>query len=121
MARMRSLLFTLWLKANKEVEATKQLIEELAVAQFDVIESGGGRIVRSSVAGKSFDFELPANWSMTDLSESLREAYKKICTGGASGGEMTEDELQDWVLDSADEVTDTLQAVVSLGGAGGRV
>ena len=107
---MRSLIFTLWLKADKDVDETLKLIEGLAVAQFDVIESGGARIVRSSVAGKSFDFELPANWSAADLSESLRESYKCIKTGGASGGKMTATELEDYVLDSSNRVSDTFIA-----------
>lgn len=113
---MRSLIFTLWLKAGKDVDATIKLVEQLVVEQYDIVKVGGARIVRSSVAGKSFDFELPANWSSADLAEALREAYKLLLTGGASGGQITQSELSDYVLDVSNQVSDTAVAVFAING-----
>jgi len=102
---MRDLLFTIWLKADKDVSNTIKLVESLVVAQFDTVSKGGARIVQASVAGKNFQYELPQGWSASDFISSLRLVYKQLKTGGASGGAMTETELNAFVLDTSNEVT----------------
>jgi hypothetical protein len=110
---MRSLLFTLWIKSDKSVSATLALLEQLTIAQLETVQQGGARMINASLAGKSFSYELPPNWGAFDFSEMIRLAYKTIKIGGASGGEMTEAELETYVLDGNDEVTDTLTARIS--------
>jgi hypothetical protein len=110
---MRSLLFTLWIQSDKSVSATLALLEQLTIAQLETVQQGGARMINASLAGKSFSYELPPNWGAFDFSEMIRLAYKTIKIGGASGGEMTEAELETYVLDGNDEVTDTFIARVS--------
>jgi hypothetical protein len=110
---MRSLLFTLWIQSDKSVSATLALLEQLTIAQLETVQQGGARMINASLAGKSFSYELPPNWGAFDFSEMIRLAYKTIKIGGASGGEMTEAELETYVLDGNDEVTDTLTARIS--------
>jgi len=43
----------------------------------------------------------------------IRLAYKRISLGGATGGQMTDAELQTYVLDANDEVTDTMTARIA--------
>ena len=110
---MRSLLFTIWIQSDKSVSATLALLEQLTIAQLETVQQGGARMINASLAGKSFSYELPPNWGAFDFSEMIRLAYKTIKIGGASGGEMTEAELETYVLDGNDEVTDTLTARIS--------
>ena len=110
---MRSLLFTLWIQSDKSVSATLALLEQLTIAQLETVQQGGARMINASLAGKSFSYELPPNWGAFDFSEMIRLAYKTIKIGGASGGEMTEAELETYVLDGNNEVTDTLTARIS--------
>ena len=70
-------------------------------------------MINASLSGKSFSYELPPNWGAFDFSEMIRLAYKCISLGGASGGQMTDAELQTYVLDANDEVTDTITARIS--------
>lgn len=110
---MRSLLFTLWIQSDKSVSATLALLEQLTIAQLETVQQGGARMINASLAGKSFSYEMPPNWGAFDFSEMIRLSYKYIKTGGASGGEMTEAELEAYVLDTSDEITDTIIARVS--------
>jgi hypothetical protein len=110
---MRSLLFTLWIQSDKSVSATLALLEQLTIAQLETVQQGGARMINASLAGKSFSYEMPPNWGAFDFSEMIRLAYKYIKTGGATGGEMTEAELEAYVLDTNDEITDTIIARVS--------
>jgi len=107
---MRDLLFVIWLKAGKDISKTIELVESLVVAQFETVSEGGARMVQATVAGKTFQYELPDNWSVTDFMSTLRLCYKQLMTGGASGGQMTEDELQSFVLDSNNQVTNVAKA-----------
>lgn len=102
---MRDLLFTIWLKAEKDISKTIELVESLVVSQFETVTKGGARMVQASVAGKTFQYELPSGWSATDFIGSLRLVYKQLMTGGASNGQMTETELKNFVLDTSNEVT----------------
>jgi hypothetical protein len=110
---MRSLLFTLWIQADKSVSATLSLLEQLTAAQFETVQQGGARMINASLSGKSFSYELPPNWGAFQFENMLYEIYKKIKTGGASDGEMTEAELEAYILDADREVTDTVLARVN--------
>lgn len=110
---MRALLFTLWLNSSKSASATLTLLEQLAVAQFETVQQGGARMIRASLSGKSFDYELPPNWGAFDFQEQIRLAYKTVLTGGTSGAQMTDAQLQAYVLDSSEEVTDTMIARIN--------
>lgn len=110
---MRSLLFTLWIQSDKSVSATLALLEQLTIAQLETVQQGGARMINASLAGKSFSYEMPANWGAFDFSEMIRLAYKHIKTGGTGGAQMTEAQLEAYVLDTNDEVTDTIIARVS--------
>ncbi len=110
---MRALLFTIWIQSAKSASATITLLEALATAQFETVQQGGARMIRASLSGKSFDYELPPNWGVFEFQESIRFAYKTVATGGTSGAQMTDAQLQAYVLDTSDEVTDTLIARVN--------
>lgn len=110
---MRSLLFTLWIQADKSVSATLALLEQLTLAQRETVQQGGARMINASLSGKSFSYELPPNWSWDEFLNYLRLAYKTIKTGGASDGQMTDAELEDYVLDVNDEQTDTILARIN--------
>jgi len=110
---MRALLFTIWIQSDKSVTATLALLEQLTVAQLETVQQGGARMINASLSGKSFSYELPPNWGAFDFSEMIRLAYKRVSLGGASSGQMTDAELQTYVLDANDEVTDTMTARVS--------
>ena len=70
-------------------------------------------MINASLSGKQFSYELPPNWGAFDFTEMIRLAYKTIKVGGASNGEMTDAELEAYVIDSSNEVTDTMTVRVS--------
>lgn len=109
---MRALLFTIWITADKSVSATLLMLEKLTMAQESVMEQGGARMINASLAGKSFSYELPPNWSAFEFINVIKDAYAKVLTGGANGL-MTDDELQSFVLDTKKEVTDTMTARIN--------
>ena len=109
---MRGLLFTIWIQAGKTASSTIDALETLAAGQFESVQHGGARMVRASLSGKSFDYEMPANWGPHDFIDSIRECYKIVRTQGASG-QMTDQELEDYVLDTANQVSDTQFARVN--------
>lgn len=110
---MRALLFTIWIQSSKSVTGTLALLEALTLAQVETVNQGGARMVNASLSGKTFSYELPPNWGAFDFTEMIRLAYKKIKLGGASSGEMTDLELEAYVIDSSNEVTDTMTARMS--------
>jgi len=110
---MRSLLFTIWLQADKSVTTTLSLLEQLTLAQLETINQGGSRLINASLSGKSFSYQLPDNFAMFQFEEMIRLAYKRISIGGATGGQMTDAELQTYVLDANNEVTDTMTVRLS--------
>lgn len=107
---MRSLLFVIWIKASKDAATALSIIETLAVGEFDTQSRGGARIVSANVAGKQFQYELPADWSASDFIEQLRLLYRVVTTGGASGGQMTDSEMNDYVIDAGNQVTNISKA-----------
>ena len=110
---MRALLFNIWIVSDKSVTATLLMLEQLTVAQLETVQQGGARMINASLSGKSFSYELPPNWGAFDFSEMIRLAYKLISLGGANGGQMTDVELQSYVLDANNEVTDTMTARIA--------
>jgi hypothetical protein len=110
---MRALLFTIWVQSDKSVTATLALLEQLTVAQLETVQQGGARMINASLSGKSFSYELPPNWGAFDFTEMIRQAYKCVALGGVSGGQMTDAELQTYVLDGNNEVVDTMTARIS--------
>ena len=116
---MRALLFVIWIKSGKDAAAALALIETLALGEYDTQSRGGARIVSANVAGKQFSYELPPNWSNSDFIETLRGLYKILTTGGASGGQMTDAELNAYVVDADDQVTNVAKARFAQS-AGGR-
>ena len=109
---MRALIFIIWLQSSKSVSATLTALESLAVAQLETVQRGGARMIRASLSGKSFDYQLPDHWGAFEFQEQIRLAYKTIKLGGASGGEMTDAELEAYVIDTDGEVSDTFIARV---------
>lgn len=107
---MRSLLFVIWIKSSKDAATALSIIETLALGEFDTQSRGGARIVSANVAGKQFQYELPADWSAQDFIEQLRLLYKVVTTGGASGGQMTDSEIGTYVIDADNQVTNVTKA-----------
>lgn len=107
---MRDLLFTIWLKAGKDASKTLELVESLVVSQFEIVSKAGARMIQGSVAGKTFIYQLPDGWSATDFISQLRLVYRQLNIGGASGGVMTEAEINTYVLDTANQVTNMTRA-----------
>ena len=110
---MRALLFTLWIQSDKSVTSTLALLEQITKAQLETVQQGGARMINASLSGKSFSYELPPNWGAFQFEEMIWQAYRRISLGGASGGQMTDAELQTYVLDANDEVTDTIVARIA--------
>ena len=117
---MRALLFAIWIKAGKDAASTIALVESLVSGEFDTISKGGARIVSANVAGKQFTYELPPNWSSSDFIEMLRQLYKLLTTGGTSGEAMTDTQLEGYVVDEGNQVTNVTKARFAQY-AGGRI
>ena len=111
---MRSLIFTLWIQADKSASVTLSVLEKLVAKQFDTVERGGSIMVNASLSGKSFTYAIPPNWRNFEFEDYLYEAWKTLSGGGASGGPMTDAELSAYLLDADSELTDTLIAKVSI-------
>ena len=107
---MRSLLFVIWIKSSKDAATALSIIETLALGEFDTQSRGGARIVSANVAGKQFQYELPADWSASDFIEQLRLLYRIATTGGADGGQMTDTEMENYVIDAGNQVTNVIKA-----------
>ena len=110
---MRALLFTIWIQSDKSVSATLAMLEQLTIAQLETVQQGGARMINASLAGKSFSYELPPNWGAFDFTEMIRMAYKMVKTGGLNNSVMTEEMLEAYVLDTSNEITDTMLARIN--------
>ena len=115
---MRSFIFTVWVHVSKTAQATIAGLEELAGNQYETAKQGGRYVVSASVQGKSFTYELPAGTSSAEFAESCREAWRMIKIGGASNGQMTDAELETYLLDAGGEVTNTTVASFNNGNYG---
>ena len=103
---MRAFLFTVWIKAGKTVAETIALLESLAAKQFTVAEQGGRYVVSASVQGKSFTYELPEGTSIYEFSQWCYDYWKCI-------RDMTDQELEDFLVDADGEETNVTQATFS--------
>ena len=110
---MRALLFTLWVQADRSVSGTLELLNQLTLAQKETVEQGGARMINASLSGKSFSYELPPNWGAFEFSEMLRYATKMVEVGGPNQSMMTDEMLKAYVLDTSNQVTDTILARVN--------
>ena len=67
-------------------------------------------LILSRAAGRGLSQLLPPGWSASDFIEQLRLLYKVVTTGGASGGQMTDSEMNEYVVDAANQVTNVSKA-----------
>ena len=107
---MRDFIFSIWAKVGETTVETVAALKALAAKQYTTAEQGGRIVVSASVQGKSFTYELPEGQSGPDFLATVRESWRMIEIGGASGGQMTDAELLAYLLDTAGEVTNTTVA-----------
>ena len=103
---MRAFIFSVWVHVGKTSAATIAALETLAAKQYTTAEQGGRYVVSATVQGKSFTYELPDGMNGAAFLESVRDSWRMLNIGGASGGEMTDAELRAYLLDADGEVTD---------------
>jgi hypothetical protein len=103
---MRAFIFSVWVHVGKTTAGTISAIEQLAANQYTTAEQGGRYVVSATVQGKSFTYEMPEGQSGASFLEMVRESWRMLNIGGASGGEMTDAELRAYLLDEAGQVTD---------------
>lgn len=103
---MRAFIFSIWVHVGKTSNATIEALEQLAAKQYTTAEQGGRYVVSATVQGKSFTYELPDGMNGASFLETVRESWRMISIGGASGDEMTDAELKAYLLDADGQVTD---------------
>jgi len=103
---MRAFIFSIWVHVGKTTSGTITLLETLAAKQYTTAEQGGRYVVSATVQGKSFTYEMPEGQNGASFLEMVRESWRMLNIGGASGGEMTDAELRSYLLDEAGQVTD---------------
>lgn len=104
---MRGFIFSVWTNAGKTASATVTALETLAANQYTVAENGGRQMISASVQGKSFSYSVPDGMDASYFSQLAFEAWQAICTGGASGGTMTDAELLAYLKDTTAETSVT--------------
>ena len=102
---MRAFIFSVWVHVGKNSTATIKALETLAGKQFTTAEQGGRYVVSATVQNKSFTYELPGDQTGAGFLEMVRESWRMISIGGATGDEMTDAELKAYLLDTDGEVT----------------
>ena len=102
---MRDFIFSIWANVGETAIDTVAALKSLAAKQYTTAEQGGRVVVSASVQGKSFTYEVPEGQTSLDFLSTVRESWRIIETGGASGGQMTDAELLDFLLDTDGEVT----------------
>ena len=107
---MRDFIFSIWAKVGKTSADTVAALESLAAKQYTTAEQGGRIVVSASVQGKSFTYEIPPGQSGPDFLATVRESWRMIEIGGATGAQMTDAELRAYLLDADGEVTNTTVA-----------
>ena len=107
---MRAFLFVIWVKSSKSVATMITTLETLATSHYDIVEQNGRQVVSASVQGKQFTYNIPEGHSVADFQEELREAYSILLTGGASGGQMTDTEISNYVIDKDKEISNVARA-----------
>tara|TARA_R110002020_G_scaffold163977_1_gene350293 strand:+ start:104 stop:451 length:348 start_codon:yes stop_codon:yes gene_type:complete len=103
---MRAFLFTIWIKAGKSAVQTIELLEQLAAKQYSIAEQGGRYVVSATVQGKSFTYELPEDETPYDFIQLCYDAWRLVRG-------MTDQELEDFIVDADNEVTNVTQATFS--------
>tara|TARA_B100000749_G_scaffold280793_1_gene278820 strand:+ start:3714 stop:4058 length:345 start_codon:yes stop_codon:yes gene_type:complete len=103
---MRAFIFQVWVHAGKTYALTLAALETLASNQFDTAEQGGRVIVSSTVQGQSFTWEIPEGQTPADFSQIVYESWSFIQKGGTSGAAMTDAQLEAYLVDAGNEVTD---------------
>jgi peroxiredoxin len=107
---MRAFLFIIWVHSHKQVSHMITNLENLGKANYEIVSQNGRQVVSASVQGKQFTYNIPDGYSVADFQEQLREAYSLILTGGASGGQMTDAEISNYVIDKDKEITNVARA-----------
>ena len=102
---MRDFIFSIWCHVSKTATASIAALETLAANQYTTAEQGGRYVVSASVQGKSFTYELPVGQSGADFLNMVRESWRMLQIGGASGGIMTDAELLAYLIDTSGDVT----------------
>ena len=112
---MRAFVFSIWAFVGETSDATLDALKSLAAKQYTTAEQGGKVVVSATVQGKSFTYEIPAGQSASDFMQLAYNSWRMVSIGGASGGQMTDAELNAYLLDVAGEVTDRTVAVFNQG------
>lgn len=107
---MRAFIFSVWIAAEKSAAATVTALESLSAQHYTVAQQGGKQMLSATVQGKSFTYEIPPGIDSTHFAGLAYEAWKQIRKGGASAGVMTDEELESFLEDSANEVTSVTRA-----------
>jgi len=108
---MRAFIFSVWVHVKKTSDATLEALESLAAKQYTTAEAGGKVVVSATVQGKSFTYEIPPGQSASDFLQLAYNSWRMVKIGGASGGQMTDAELEAYLIDVSGEVTDRTVAV----------
>lgn len=107
---MRAFLFIIWIHSQKQVSHMITTLENLTKANYEIVSQNGRQIVSASVQGKQFTYDIPDGYSVSDFQQLLQESYSFIKTGGASGGQMTDTEMENYAIDKDREVTSVARA-----------
>ena len=85
-------------------------LEALATSHYEIVEQNGRQVISASVQGKQFTYTIPDGYSVSDFQEQLREGYSILKTNGASNGQMTDEEISNYVLDKDKEISNVARA-----------
>ena len=77
MATVRSLLWSVWVQSGKTKAGACALLESLASGHLDTIKAQGRTMVRTTVNGKSFDYQVPPGSTPEKIRESAYAAWRK--------------------------------------------
>lgn len=102
---MRSFIFSIWVHSGKTASATLLALETLASNQYSVAEQGGRQVIAASVQGKSFSYQLPVGQTSSDFLLMAHDSWRMLKIGGAAGGQMTDAELEQYLIDPDSENT----------------
>ncbi len=107
---MRAFIFSVWAHVGSTSADTLAALKDLAARQYTVAEQGGRHVVSASLQGKSFTYEMPAGQTGMDFTQMCYDAWRQLTIGGASGGWMTDDELDLFLSDKDGENTNVTVA-----------
>jgi hypothetical protein len=117
---MRAFIFSVWAHVGEKSENTLEALKSLAAKQYSVAEQGGRYVISASSQGKSFTWELPPGETPASFTETAYDAWRMLKIGGASGGQMTDAELEAYVVDAGGQYTDTVIATFTQRSFDGR-